>query len=692
MFAHLSKSQTSRTSSRAAAHRQNTMAGPAADLGKSVIQRIAFKNNDGSQTIDVTENEIVEYLYKWIIKKMKDDELTTPPLSTDLHQKHLNWNEVYPQGGQVRQVNNAFDAYNVLKEAKMSPGYTFALDHGTPRTQSQFASSTLRNTDRTDRGAIDGMVYPSGNLGKDVKGEGVAYKELSMSFSSLADKHGGDTEVAKAHLSLMKGNTPDGYSADELSKMRYHLEVLLLAEGRRSAGMFMFAPIGLQNIADGKVTAPEAFGKVEKKKVAKKKKKEDDDDDTEIEEGKEKNVVTEEGNFPSAWEKSKKPLEEIEKHFAMGRSITTLTKTDQRNALGKMRLHVNQFFSTTDHTDFTNVDISGTPGAAFTDKEGALLAIAHLIRDTYFPTIPAFYSDPANDTVKRKENREAQTHLLGQHQIQHEVHGLTADLLDAEQKEEFKGQLREAKDDALKLTDKDPQKRLLFKQKKNILSKLKTKDMEKFSDDDSADEHMTELQEVVEERNKGKRASGKEKKKIKVKRDLKRRFKETVDRDDDLSGEESASEVEKGVNRVFEEHRETKKRKSDPFQKGEELANAGSADISGLVGFVGQEHLVQAGFQSRVRALQHQGYIAGLKGDAGSGLGDHPHAMAAFEQGLAIRNNVKQMAIEDKGKGTPRYDLNIAELVDPSVANDFGVYQSLTTLYWKTFYEHTVNL
>lgn len=57
----------------------------------------------------------------------------------------------------------------------MSPGYAFALGQGVEDKENQFASSTLSNKSRTERFAIDGMLYPSGNMGDEVKGEGVIF-------------------------------------------------------------------------------------------------------------------------------------------------------------------------------------------------------------------------------------------------------------------------------------------------------------------------------------------------------------------------------------------------------------------------------------------------------------------------------------------------------------------------------------
>ena len=649
---------------------------------KPVIQRISFKNSTGTQTVDVSEADIVEHLNKWIIGKMSNDELTTSPLFTDLNPRHLNWDEVYTNGGHERKVRNSFEAYNVLKEVKMSPGYTFALDHGIGGQQNQFASSTLKNTDRTEKGAIDGMLYPSGGLDEDVQGEGVAYKELSMSFSALAKKYGGDQVVAKAHLSLMKGEAPGGaYTDDEISKMRYHLEVLQLAEGRRSAGMFLFASIGLQNIADGKVTAPEAFGKVERQTI---KTKGGDD--------KEKDVVTEEGNYPSAWVGSKKPLETVESHFKAGKTITDppMHLKNNKKVLDKMKLHIIKFFATDDHKDFTKAAISSTPGAAFTNKKEALDAITNLICETYFPMIPVFYDNPGGDTAERKKNREAMTHLLGQHQIQHVVHGLTEDMLETEPKDEFKGLLPETKKEAIKLTAKDPEERAHNKRHIRLVRKLRDKKLEKFTDDGSGDELTNEVEAVVEERNKYKKAPESDKKKIELRKNLKRKLAEKVEGTEDIDTEDSAQKLLANMDEFLVKQQEVKKFKSDAFQKGKDLADAGAIDISGVTGYEGKEAIVLEGFTKRVEELSQDAYFAGLKGETDSPLKNHLHAKDSFNDGLAARNNIIAIAIKDKTDGTPKFYFDLTGLVSDFAARDINIIRNLTGLYHQTFAEYKV--
>ena len=204
---------------------------------------ITFTNKTGTK-VKVSVDKIVESLNKLMINTIKEDTLTTFPIEDHQQKGKLNWDEVedYKKGGSPRKATNIFEMYKVLKEAKMSPGYTFALDHGNSSgKENQFASSTLTTTDRTKRSAIDGMLYPSGSLSDSVKGKGVSYKEMADSFKKLSRNNEEQVKkLAQDHLKLLQGEELEGYSDDEISKMYYHLYVMLLAEGRRSAGMFVF--------------------------------------------------------------------------------------------------------------------------------------------------------------------------------------------------------------------------------------------------------------------------------------------------------------------------------------------------------------------------------------------------------------------------------------------------------------------
>jgi len=652
---------------------------------KTVVQRIAFTNNTGG-TIDLSENEIVEHLHKWIIDKMKTDTLTTGPIDTDDKSGHLNWDELYTHGGLPRKNENISDMYTTLKEAKMSPGYAFSLDHHTPGHEHQFASSTLVTHDRTSKTAIDGMLYPSNSLDAETKGDGVAYKELTMSFSHMAAKvvHGtprGDAAVARAHLALMQGGTPDpaaAYTASEISKMHYHLEVMHLAEGRRNAGMFIFSPMTLQNIADGKLTGAQAFGSIKMVPQAPRKGSSVVPPD--------KPEIDVPGTLPSAWVGSKAPLEEIEKHLGSGGSVTdnALTKTkDNRTALDKMRHQVTLFFSTADHTDFSTAPLNATTGANFTNKDEALIAVVNLIRDKYFPTVPALH-EPGHDTVERAQNRNDLQHRLDQRNALHDLHILSEDMDQPGAVDMLKSLLPTTKEDANLLTDPDPTKQAHNKRRHKLNTNLRKEDMEEFSDDNSADELEKEVLKPIRKRNQKKKATPDQRKKMEQKRKLVGSYEAEVEDMPEFSDNDSETEYLKKRTALQDDRVKKKRMKTDPYQKGEDCANK-ALDPLATSTFIDDDHdLFMAGYHNRVNELEQEGYMAGLKDDSRTGLNVHPLAGVYFAEGIKDRNKVIEKAKADKGKGD---DTNFAGLlVHPEALQNPQVSTSLISLYYQAYY------
>lgn len=684
---------------------------------QAVVQRVAFTSANGT-VVDVTPDELVEHLSKWVIRTMKADALTTAPLTkAPSVANHLNWDELHA-GGQARDANGMLELYQLVREAKLSPGYNFSLEHGALGLSSYFSSNPMLNSKNRDaHSALDGLAFPPKDLNEVDKGAGVSYKELTTSFQEMAKRKGpnkaerGDAVLAQAHLDLLnKRALPDGaYTNSEIGKMHYHLEVMHLAEGRRNVAMLVFAPMTLQNIADGKISAQRAFGGLVRSRQVKKngklqfKNKEEGGEEEEEQVPLMKDKV-QSGNFPPAWVGSKSELELTEKHFEEGKSIGSkaLGLKDTKKLLKKMRQQVEHFFSTDDHRDFQRGDLQALPGAAFTDKATALQAVEALMRANYFSMIPAFY-DVVSDTPGSATARSTQQRQQQRWQAQDTLQDLTGDVSMTTDSVMTMGTLLpEAQRDALGLTTGSDQERLHQRRMQRLAKKVKDKKMDTFSDDESEDELAEAMTSVLDQRQRSKQTRQKQRqeapamseeeaqRQAQAERAKRKRKRETRTQvvgmleEHDLSDDESHGTLTQKIKAAFEEEQTRKRQKTTSYVAGRELAQNGHA-LSDAPSMSDTEmQLLSRGFTDGKAALEEQGYNDGLTDNQSAGAAEHVYMKEAFKAGQEDRQKVVERARANRQLHKYNEAPTVEGLLRAQASNDS--LSALVRLYYQVLY------
>lgn len=395
---------------------------PRQAAGRPRIQRTVLKfTNSAGKEVKVKSERIVNQIHSWILTTMQSDTLTTKEYSDKEfygEDGKVSWDEAFT-GGFQRTVQNVMDMYATLKEVKSLPVPLLSLvsNPTTPNIHGTFAPSALSNTsDKSSKQFVDGLTFAPPNLGEDIDGKGIAYLEMRQSMLNLRDKpkHPAatvtprtDKILGQAHLDLLAGKDITAtFTPEEIQKMYYHLNVMMLSEGRRDAAMFVMTPMFFQNMADGLVTIDQAF---QTKTVPKKGKK-----------GGTKEEMDESNNkqFPAAWSGSKAPLEDAEKRTKSGGEATDAEDT----LIDKMKNLVETFYSDDARRDFSKDPLDKIEGADFANAPQAVACLVKQIRDMYFPTIPAMYAEAPVEEPKRLENRKKHKELKKHRGVLKETH------------------------------------------------------------------------------------------------------------------------------------------------------------------------------------------------------------------------------------------------------------------------------
>lgn len=340
----------------------------------------------------------------------KEIEVSERAINSAFHRKMVDLTHAWNQADDPTVVK-----HNLMAEMQPTPGLhaptpTVPMPASTPEerfhTVRRIKHFPFSNFDLTGPGGLTGSArintFPKGSRNRTThdyflegeSDEGGSYIAVGKSFQALMDATGKSRrEIAQAHLELLHGRVPDGFTPDQLNRMNEHVNIFSIAEPRRDVGMFLHSYIALHNMAhdDSPDFDPEAsFGHEEvapppkpKKKAKKKddkkkgkkkgkKKAKDESSDSEETPKKKKKPKLIPGTFAPAFKGSKAPLDEFEEEAEVGKTITSHRK-EIVNVRSGFHKHIKAYF---EGMDFRAGGRDTLPGADFEDEDAAAEAAA----------------------------------------------------------------------------------------------------------------------------------------------------------------------------------------------------------------------------------------------------------------------------------------------------------------------------